>query len=173
MSGRTTTNDRDTDFYLRSSALIRVLFSREKIVNAIDQINSYIEAQPDPKRSEMRTLHDLIMSQFSDCILSYLDGKDDQGKVVTNPNIGYGQQKLYYADGSSRDFYQIGMSANSSGISIFIMGLKDRNYLPEKYGKSIGKAAVTSYCIKFKRVGEIDKAVLLSAVRDGIELTST
>lgn len=120
----------------------------------------------------MRNLHAAIQGLFSDCVLSFLDGKDEQGKIVTNPNIGYGRQRLSYADGSSRDFYQIGMSANTSGISIFIMGLKDKDFLSGKYGSAIGKATITSYCIKFRRIGDISGQELLNAIRDGIEMTS-
>jgi hypothetical protein len=141
-------------------------------MGVIDEINAYLESQPEPKRHEMTSLHHSIVALFPDCPLSYLDGKDDEGKVVTNPNIGYGQQKLRYADGSFRDFYQIGMSANTAGISIFIMGLPDKKYLPEKFGRTIGKATVTSYCVKFKKVADIDVEVLLAAIRDGIALTS-
>jgi hypothetical protein len=32
---------------------------------------------------------------------------------------------MKYADGTSRDFYQIGLSANTTGISVYIMGIED------------------------------------------------
>ena len=142
-------------------------------MTVIDQITSYLESQPEPKRTEMKSLHLSIMGLFSDCHLSYLDGKDGQGRVVTNPNIGYGRQKMVYADGKTRDFYKIGMSANTSGISIYIMGLKDKKYLSEKYGPTLGKAKVTGYCIQFRQVADISREMLMAAIRDGIKLTQT
>jgi len=43
----------------------------------------------------------------------FLDGKDANGKVITNPNIGYGNLQLQYKDGSSKPFYQVGITAHS------------------------------------------------------------
>ena len=85
------------------------------------------------------------------------------GKVVANPNIGYGEYTITYADGSSREFYRIGVSANTTGISVYVLGLVDKTYLTRTYGASIGKASVTGYCIKFKRLSVIDTETLHAA----------
>jgi len=103
------------------------------------------------------------------CKLWFLDGKDDKGKIVANPNIGYGLQTIKYADGTSREFYQIGLSANTTGISVYIMGLEDKKYLPQTYGEKIGKASVTGYCIKFKALKDINVDILEAAIRYGVE----
>ncbi len=100
--------------------------------------------------------------------LWFLDGKNEEGKVISNPNIGYGVQTITYADGKTKEFYQIGLSANTTGISVYIMTIKDKKYLPETYGKKIGKASVTGYCIKFKSLKDINMEVLEEAIKDGI-----
>jgi hypothetical protein len=151
----------------------RLSQEREAKMNANEQIKAYLKSQPEAKRHDMQSLHSTIVNLFSGCRLSFLDGRDDQGRIVTNPNIGYGHQTMNYADGRTRDFYQIGMSANTAGISIYIMGLKDKKYLSEKYGKSLGKAVVTGYCIKFKKLSDINLEVLTDAIRSGIEQTGT
>ena len=133
------------------------------------QIDAYIAAQPEPKRSDMQQLHRVILSLMPRCKLWYLDGKDEKGKTVSNPNIGYGSQTVLYADRKTREFYQIGMSANTTGISIYIMGLNDKKYLEQTFGTRIGKASVTGYCIKFKRLAEIDLDVLKEAMQCGME----
>jgi len=140
-------------------------------MNVPNQIKAYIAAQPEPKRSDMQALHDIILGMMPDCKLWFLDGKDENGRTVSNPNIGYGLQTITYADGQTREFYQIGTSANTTGISVYIMGLKDKKYLAETYGKKIGKARVTGYCIKFRSLGDIDADVFVDAVRYGIEHT--
>lgn len=104
--------------------------------------------------------------------LWFLDGKDARGKVVSNPNIGYGQYTIHYANGSNKEFYQIGLSANTAGISVYVMGLNDKSYLLKTYGKSIGKANVTGYCVKFKNLGEINLEVLETMIVDGIRQTT-
>ena len=140
--------------------------------NIQEQINAYISAQTESKRNDMQALHRLVLKVSPKCKLWFLDGKDDKGKVISNPNVGYGSQTMKYADGKTKEFYQIGMSANSSGISVYIMGIGDKKYLPETYGKTIGKASVTGYCIKFKTIEDIDLGILEKAIRDGIQQTN-
>ena len=136
------------------------------------QIETYIASQPEPKQGDMRALDRLIRKAMPRCKLWFMDGKDESGKAVTNPNIGYGNQTMEYANGKSREFYQIGFSANKAGISVYIIGLKDRKYLPKTYGKILGKATVTGYCIKFKALKDIDTDPLVAAIRDGVAATS-
>ncbi len=77
----------------------------------------------------MQELHQHILQVMPKCKLWFLDGKDDKGKTVSNPNIGYGSYTIKYADGTTREFYQIGLSANTTGISVYILGIKDKNIL--------------------------------------------
>jgi len=138
-------------------------------MNVQKQIKDYIASQPEPKRSDMQQLHDTIQQVMPACRLWFLDGKNDEGKTVSNPNIGYGLRTMKYADGTSREFYQIGLSANKTGISVYILGIEDKNYLSQTYGKELGKASVTGYCIRFKTLEEINIDVLEAAIRFGFE----
>lgn len=140
-------------------------------MNVHKQIKDHIAAQTEQKRSDMQELHDTILGIMPDCRLWFLDGRDGSGRTVSNPNIGYGELTRTYADGTTREFYQIGTSANTTGISVYIMGLKDKTYLAEKYGKMIGQASVSGYCIKFRTLRNIDIDVLSDAMRYGIEQT--
>jgi hypothetical protein len=112
-------------------------------------------------------LHQLILQVSPKCKLWFLDGKDDKGNIVSNPNIGYGSYSIKYADGKTREFYQVGLSANTSGISVYIMGLEDKTYLVKTYSKKLGKASVTGYCIKFKTMKDINTDILETAIRFG------
>jgi hypothetical protein len=141
-------------------------------MNLQKQIKEYIAAQPEPKRSEMQQLHRTILELMPTCKLWFLDGKDEKGKTVSNPNIGYGSQTVKYANGKTKEFYQIGISANTTGISVYILGLSDKKYLARTFGKELGKASVTGYCIKFKTLADIKIDVLKAAIQYGIEQTS-
>lgn len=140
-------------------------------MNIPEQIQAYINSQPEPKRSDMQALHQLMMQVLPAGKLWFLDGKNDEGKVVSNPNIGYGSHVMKYADGSCREFYQVGLSANTTGISVYIMGISDKKYLADAYGKKMGKASITGYCIKFKTLKDINPDVLAEAIRSGVEAT--
>ncbi len=133
-------------------------------MNIEEQIKKYITSQPEPKRSEMQALHSVILQIMPACKLWFLDGKNSENKTVSNPNIGYGQQTIQYADGKTREFYQIGLSANTTGISVYIPGIKDKTYLANTFGGKIGKASVSGYCIKFKNLKDINIDILKAAI---------
>jgi len=137
-----------------------------------ENISNYIQSQSEQKRLDLQALHNCILELLPQCKLWFLDGKDENGKIISNPNIGYGFQTIQYADGKTKDFYQVGISGNSTGISVYILGLEDKNYLPNTYGKAIGKASVTGYCIKFKRLKDINIDILKSAIENGISKTN-
>src|SRR5580692_9033544 len=141
-------------------------------MNMQKQIKEYITGQPEPKRSEMQQLQAIILALMPTGKLWFLDGKDEKGKTVSNPNIGYGSQTIRYANGKTKEFYQIGISANTAGISVYIMGVSDKKYLTRAFGQKLGKASVTGYCIKFKTLTDIKIDVLKAAMQYGIEQTS-
>jgi hypothetical protein len=134
-----------------------------------EQIKKYITSQAEPKRSDMRELHRLTLQVSPECKLWFFDGKDSKNHTVSNPTIGYGLHTIKYADGKSREFFQIGVSGNKTGISVYILGLKDKKYLAKTYGKKLGKASVTGYCIKFKSLKDINIEILGAAIRYGVE----
>ncbi|MBO9714636.1 DUF1801 domain-containing protein [Sphingomonas sp.] len=134
------------------------------------EIEAYIAAQPEPKRDELRDLHRRVLAIAPGASLWFLDGRDETGKIVSNPNIGYGTRTIHYANGKTRDFYRIGLSANTTGISVYVMGIEDRKYLSRTYADRLGKASVTGYCVKFKTLGDVDIRVLEEMIRYGFEV---
>lgn len=141
-------------------------------MNVQGQITAYIISQPESKRNDMQALHNIILEVMPACKLWFLDGKNSDNKTVSNPNIGYGLHILKYADGTTKEFYQIGLSANKTGISVYILGIDDKTYLAQTYGEKIGKASVTGYCIKFKTLKDINIEILEAAIRYGFEAQS-
>ncbi len=115
----------------------------------------------------MLSLHATMLLLLPGCKVWFFDGKNNSGKVISNPNIGYGTRTINYADGNKKEFYQIGISGNSTGISVYVIGLEDKNYLKETIGKKIGKASVTAYCIKFKTIADINMNVLSKVIIEG------
>ena len=141
-------------------------------MNIKEQIKEYITSQPEPKSKDLQDLHHLILQALPGCKLWFDNGKNSENKTVSNPTIGYGFYTIKYADGKTKDFFQIGLSANTTGISVYILGIKDKTYLAKTYGKKIGKANVTGYCIKFKTLKEINTDILKAAILYGVGVTS-
>jgi hypothetical protein len=133
-----------------------------------EQIDRYISDQSSPKSAELRELHRRILDISPGARLWFLDGRNDDGKIVSNPNIGYGSETLSYADGGSRVFYKLGLTATTSGLSVYVMGLKDRTYLSRTYGSRLGKARITGYCISFKSMKDLDPGVLDEVFSDAL-----
>lgn len=138
-------------------------------MNITEQIETYIAGQPEPKRTDMHALHQLTLRVLPVCKLWFSDGKNSEGKAIANPNIGYGCYTIRYADGTTKEFYQVGLSANKTGISVYILGIGEKTYLARTYGSTIGKASVTGYCIRFKTLNDINRTVLEAAIRYGFE----
>lgn len=133
------------------------------------QAEDYILSLGEPKRSDLQALHDLTLSLAPRSKLWFADGRNSGGKVVSNPSIGYGSYTIRYADGKTREFYRVGLSANTTGLSVYVMGLEDKTYLAKTFGKRLGKASVTGYCIKFKSLADIEVGVLKEVIRYGLE----
>ncbi len=135
-------------------------------------IKEHFDEIPEPKRFAFQLLHNLILAEFPKCLIWFNDGKDKEGKVIANPNIGYGYYNIKYANNQSRDFYRIGLSSNKTGISVYILGIGDKNYLARNYKTRIGKATISGYCIKFRQLADINIPVLLDAIKYGMSLSS-
>jgi hypothetical protein len=137
-----------------------------------EQIKKFITGQPEPKCSDLQKLHTHMLQLLPGCKLWFDDGKNADNKTISNPTIGYGSYTIKYADGKTKEFFQIGISANKTGISIYIMGIKDRTYLAQTFGKELGKASVTGYCIRFNSLNDINLDILEAAIRYGVEVTN-
>jgi hypothetical protein len=138
-------------------------------MNVQEQIKNYIASQPEAKQKEMQELQKLMHKILPKGKQWFEDGKNAEGKVVSNPNIGYGSYTIKYANGTAKEFFQIGLSANTTGISVYILGLKDKGYLAKTFGKKLGKASVTGYCIKFKTLKDINLDTLEEAIKHGLK----
>ncbi len=72
-------------------------------MNVKEQIKEYISDHNEPKRSDMHELHKRILKIMPKCKLWFDDGTSDGTKAAINPTIGYGQQTLKYANGSTKE----------------------------------------------------------------------
>ena len=131
------------------------------------QIQSHFALLEEAKSKELQQLHNFIVLLNPTCKLWFDNGVNEEGKVVTNPTIGYGLQTLHYAKGDPREFFQIGICATTTGISIYLIGIKDKNILKETFSPSIGKATITGYCVKYKRLSELNSDTLAKLIQFG------
>lgn len=136
--------------------------------DTLTHITAHIASLTESKSSELLVLYQHISALFNNDQLWFDDGKNSDGKVVTNPTIGFGNLQLETVKGKTKDVFQVGLSGHSTGISVYIIGLKDKTLLNQFIGNKLGKAKITGYCIKFKSLKDIDLEVLLNAIQFGI-----
>jgi hypothetical protein len=141
------------------------------VPQSAQQIAEHILSIPEPKRTEFEQVHQAILDTMPGCLLQFFDGKNESGKIVSNPTIGYGVRKATTADGKTTEQFQIGLASNATGFSVYVMGLDDKTLLNKNFGATLGRASVTGYCIRFRRLKDIDLGVLMCAVKLGTEST--
>ena len=121
--------------------------------------DAYIDAVPEPKRSELRQLHDLIRRTVPRFPV-----------VVVGNMIGYGPYHYRYESGREGEATRIALAANKTGISVYVAVVDDKGYLAEQAGRRLGKANVGKSCIRVKRLADLDLAVLEEVLRRASKL---
>ena len=114
----------------------------------------HLALQGEPNQTELGKVRARVLSEFPDCRLWFDDGLNKGLRLVANPSICYGVLTTKYTNGA--------------GISVYVLGLRDKIDLVRTYGDVIGKASVTGYCIKFRRLSGISTDVLHAAIRHGM-----
>jgi hypothetical protein len=110
----------------------------------------YIAAVEEPKRSELQQLHDLIRQMLPNF-----------EPVMISGFMGYGQ---FHYKGKSKacegEWFRVGLSANKTGISLYVCCGDENGYFPEQVKDRIGKASVGKSCIRFKKLADLNMDVV-------------
>lgn len=122
-------------------------------------------------QQELLTITQWIAKHFPLLETSFFDGKNASGKIVTNPTYGFGTLIQSGVNGGKPTF-QLGVSANSTGITLSFIGIRNRVDLSELC-HGIGNASITKYCIKFKSFNGLDANVLQHVIKTIINCTDT
>ncbi len=132
---------------------------------SLASIEAHFALLPSPKKEELCALYEIISEEMKSEPISFFDGKNENGKTIANPTIGFGETMLQYANGKKREIFRIGICATASGLSIHILGITDKTFLKNFLGDRLGKVKITGYCIQFKKMKDIDREVLKSLLR--------
>jgi hypothetical protein len=116
----------------------------------------YIASLPEPRRTEMQTLHDRIVKALPRLQPSMQSGM-----------IGYGSYRYKYASGREGECAVISLSSRANYISVYVNGVEDGQYVAEKYKDRLPKANVGKSCIRFKRLSDVDLNALEQILKHG------
>jgi len=118
-------------------------------------VEDYIEALEEPRRSEIRQLHELIREAVPDAEPSLRTGM-----------IGYGEFHYRYASGREGDADLVSLSSRKNYISLYVLCMFDGGYLAERYAERLPKAKIGKSCVRFKRASDVDLGVVRELVAE-------
>ena len=113
--------------------------------SGVKTVEEYLAEIQEPKRSEMVQLDALIRRILP-----------DHERLMFAGIIGYGPFHYKYPSGREGDWYKVGLVANKTGISVYVMAGDKGGYLAEQAKPFLGKAVVGKSCIRFKKLSDLN-----------------
>jgi hypothetical protein len=122
---------------------------------------AYIEALSEPRRGDVRALHDLIRRT-----VPQLEPTMEFGLP------GYGKFHYRYASGREGDWVLIALASNKRYISLYVTATgPEGGYLAETYKDRLPRASIGRSCIRFKRLSDVDQELLAELLREAVSRT--
>jgi len=114
----------------------------------------YIDSLDEPRRSDVRRLHELISAAAPE-LEAYAD----------STGIGYGRYRFRYRTGRKGDWSTIGLVSQKRYISLYISG--DRvSSVADRYRDRLPKADISRWCVRIKRMSDLDEATLVDLIHE-------
>ncbi|WP_318307426.1 DUF1801 domain-containing protein [Amycolatopsis solani] len=118
----------------------------------------YFAALAEPRRGELRALHELIRECAPDLAPTMEFGVP-----------GYGRYHYRYASGREGDAATVSLASRKSSISLYVSCVAGDRYLPELFADRLNGASVGKSCVRFKRLSDVDIGVLAELLRAAAE----
>lgn len=119
----------------------------------------YISLIDEPRQSEIRTLHDLIVKTVPNLKPRIMAGM-----------ISYGTYHYKYASGREGEWSLVALASLKNYISVYVSCMDDGTYLAERYKAQLPKASIGKSCIRFKHLEDIDIDTLVEIIQKAEKL---
>jgi hypothetical protein len=116
--------------------------------------DEYLDRLEEPRRSDMRQLHDLITREAPE-----LEAH------VSEDGIGYGKYRFRYKTGREGDWSTIGLASQKRYISLYISGARHGS-VAERYRDRLPKADISRWCVRIKRMSDVDEAAMVDLIHE-------
>ncbi|HSL75985.1 MAG TPA: DUF1801 domain-containing protein [Candidatus Limnocylindrales bacterium] len=120
---------------------------------------AHIDGLAEPRRSQMRHLHEVIAAAIPDADVSMWD--------YAGPLIGYGSYD--YTDGRGKPkgrWFSVGLANRKNYISLYSMGQQDGGYLIEAVHDRFPGTKVGRSCLNISDPDSIDEAAVRDLARE-------
>ena len=113
----------------------------------------YFASIAEPRRSDVRALHDAIRKAVPKLKPEMIGGF-----------LGYGKYRYKYESGREGDTGVVMLASQKNYISLYL-GCAGDEALAEKNKERLGKVSVGKYCIRFKKLADLDLKVAMELVK--------
>jgi hypothetical protein len=120
---------------------------------------AYLDALDEPRRGEVRAVHELIRAAAP-----ALEPHIQSGMLA------YGRYAYRYASGRTGEWFPIGLASQKRYISVYVMAADGERYLAESFRERLPKADIGKSCVRFKRLADLDRDALVELIREGAKL---
>ena len=122
-----------------------------------DSPAEYIDRLDEPRRTDIRTLDELIRR-----IAPNLEPHLASGMLAYGRYHYKGKSK-----GTEGEWFHIGLASNKNYISLYVMAADKDGYLAESYKVKLPKANIGRSCVRFKRLSDLDPVALNELIATG------
>ncbi len=120
----------------------------------------YIAMIDQPRRDEVQTIFDFICNLLP-----------TQKPYIQIGMLGWMPFHYKTKSGQEGDWSLIGLASQKNYISVYACASDGKQYVPEKYKDQLPKASIGRSCIRFKKVSDIDLAVLKKIILESVKLS--
>ena len=114
----------------------------------------YFESLDEPRRSDMRALHDAICKAVPKLKPEMIGGM-----------FGYGKYHYKYASGHEGDTGVVVIASQKQHIGLYLGCSGGMEYMSAKAKEGLAKVSVGKGCIRFKKLADLDLKVAMELVK--------
>lgn len=118
---------------------------------------AWIDSLGEPRRSEVRHLHEVIRAAIPDADVVIVD--------YSGPIVGYGTYAYSTSKGPAGRWFSVGLANRKAYISLYVMGTDEGGYLAEQAQERLPGTKVGKSCINIRTPALIDDAVVADLAR--------
>ena len=123
----------------------------------VEAAETWIESLDEPRRSDVRHLHEVIRTAIPDADVVVMDH--------TGPIVGYGTYDYSTSKGPAGRWFAVGLASRASYISLYMMGTDEQGYLAEQSQDRLPGTKVGKSCINIRKPALLDDAVVAELAR--------
>lgn len=109
----------------------------------------YLSALPEPRKTELATLHRLVKKAAPKLKPFMLGGM-----------LGYGKYHYRSKSGREGDWCVIALANQKNYISLYVCAVDGARYVADAFRKELPKASIGKSCVRFKKLADVDLKVI-------------